>query len=119
MPGNMRITVLASTSLRLNCTFCSIMSEAQAATKLIVLPSSLFALIRHRANLPVIWSPSIMKPPPDLRHLGEAHLRALANEDLGTIVGVARPGTVEIEGNGGAGHNNRRAHSSAESAAFR
>ena len=46
----------------------------------------------------------------DRRHLGEAHLRALANEDLGTIVGVARPGAVEIEGNGGAGHGKRRAH---------
>ena len=42
----------------------SIISVAQAAIRLTFGPLSLRALIRQRANLPMIWSPSTMKPPP-------------------------------------------------------
>ena len=64
MPGKIRLTVSSFTIFKLNSMFWNMISLAQEARKLIVVPSSLVELIVHRAVFPMAFLPSITKPLP-------------------------------------------------------
>src|SRR6266436_5065190 len=64
MPGNSRVMVLSSSTFRKNWTFETIMPEAQATTRLLILSLSFLDLIRQLSNFPLRRLASAMKPPP-------------------------------------------------------
>jgi hypothetical protein len=80
-------------------------SVAQAAIRLTLAPSSLLALILHRAKLTDdLVTVDDKAARLDVGHFGEAEPSFLAHEHFRALFGVAGPRTVEIKGIRTAGH---------------